>query len=331
MVTNRLNVINSPASTKNVEPSPFSQKNSLKALEIEQRAKFERLWLINPEKFNPKRNCLERERIKRTWELLTSYSNPYGKKIADIGCGTGIFSIQLAKAGASVDAIDIAENALKKLKNECDSNIHLKCDAMPNTNLQDQNYDIIICTELIAEMPRNDYRLFFAELSRLIKPNGILICSTSIDIHTEGGVDKFIGLAKTEWTIIDATESYHKLYLHLKSFLKSPLRFTKAWQDPSHRQAEMSKKNGLNRIWYQMNTSPLLVGLWYSISPLAKWCLNFLNNSTFLLITFEKISRLIWDKEAVSHYVFIAKQKKLLDIDEKSVPIEKLGKKEIWN
>ncbi len=154
------------------------------------QAKFERLWLLDPQSFNPLRNCMERERLERTWLLLNRHVNPSAKETADIGCGAGVFCRRLRDAGARVKAIDIAENALKCFKAEDSHNIELKQDAMPDTSLSDHSYDIIICTELIAQLSRDDYRLFFAELSRLIRPDGYLVCSSPIDIYSEGGGGK---------------------------------------------------------------------------------------------------------------------------------------------
>ena len=168
MAKNRLHII-SVISSQN---SSFerSANVSLAARMRKLQAKFERLWLINPEHFNPLSNCMERERLERTWQLLIKHMNVVHKHIVDIGCGAGVFSRRLRDGGAQVEAVDIAENALKNFKEIGADHIQLKQDAMPMTSLPDHAYDGIICTDLIAELPREDYRLFFAELSRLIKP-----------------------------------------------------------------------------------------------------------------------------------------------------------------
>ncbi|MBS3781035.1 MAG: methyltransferase [Candidatus Thermoplasmatota archaeon] len=56
--------------------------------------------------------------------LFRAYTNGHikGKKIADLGCGTGIFSIGSAYLGAkSVEAIDVDDKAIRVAKEEAES------------------------------------------------------------------------------------------------------------------------------------------------------------------------------------------------------------------
>ncbi|MBP2134396.1 SAM-dependent methyltransferase [Methanomicrobium sp. W14] len=46
--------------------------------------------------------------------------NPEGAKVLDVGCGPGPLSIPLAKAGASVTAVDIASGMLQRLRQEAE-------------------------------------------------------------------------------------------------------------------------------------------------------------------------------------------------------------------
>ncbi len=135
------------------------------------QAKFERFWLINPEQFNPLRNCLQRERLERTWALIKKYVDPAHKLVADIGCGARVFSRRLRDAGAQVEAIDIAQNALKHLEKHDMSHIQAKQDAMPTSSLLEEKYEVIVCTDVIAYLPKEDFRQFFwdeAGISHLI-------------------------------------------------------------------------------------------------------------------------------------------------------------------
>ena len=327
MAENRLNIINEPSS----ESSFLEQTTSSRTVRArEMQAKFERLWLLDPQSFNPLRNCMERERLERTWVLLNRHVNPSDKQTADIGCASGVFSRRLRDAGARVKAADIAKNALKRFEAEDSRNIELKQDAMPATSLPDHGYDIIICTELIAELCRDDYRLFFAELSRLIRPDGYLVCSSPIDIYSEGGVEKLIELSQTEFDIIDAISSYHALYVRLKYFFETPSRMIEAWEKPDFRSKEIASRHGLSLWWFWLNTTIVFIWIWYGLKPLAYPFLNALRNNRKLLLWLEKICRFFWDDAGISHYLFIAKRRKLKVVEPKDIPIEKPKRKEIW-
>jgi 2-polyprenyl-3-methyl-5-hydroxy-6-metoxy-1,4-benzoquinol methylase len=330
MAENRLNII-SVTSSQNT--SSFEQSLTIsRATRIkEMQAKFERLWLIDPERFNPLRNCMQRDRLERTWELLIKHVDVIDKQIADIGCGAGVFSRRLRDAGAQVEAVDISENALKCFREANADRIRLKQDVMPNTTLPDHAYDIIICTELIAELPRDDYRLFFAELSRLIKPEGQLVCSSDIDIDSIGGMDRLIELAQTEFDILEGVASYHALYLRLKRFLEAPSHFIEGWQNPEFKHKELATRRGFNRWWFWLNTTPLLVPLWYICNPCTHPIRKILKNNRGLMLRLEKICRFIWDLDGISHYLFIAKRRPLKSIDPRDIPIEKPKRKEVWD
>lgn len=328
MAENRLNIIK----VLSEDPTTHSYQNSQNRRKKEREAKFERLWLIDPERFNPLRNCMERERIKRTWQLLirhvTLADHP---KVVDIGCAAGVFSRRLRDAGAQVDAIDIAENALKQFRQEGAQNITLKQEVMPQTSLTDEGYDAIICTELIAELNKEEYRLFFAELSRLIKANGYLICSSPIDIYTTDGVERLKELAQTEFDIVEEKMSYHALYLRLKYLLLSPSRFVKGWQSKEDKTREISRLKGISRLWYQLNSSFFLAWWWWICTFLLSPVNRGLNNNTKILLFLEKICCFISNKEGISHYLFIAKRRPLPSFNPEEVPLERPKRKEVWD
>src|SRR5438105_4149210 len=102
MTENRLNIIkeasdspnsrvssDSPVSSNFSDSSNSSYQNTRNARSKVLQAKFERLWLVDPEQFNPMRNCIERERIERTWQLLNKHVSFPGQSAVDIGCAAG--------------------------------------------------------------------------------------------------------------------------------------------------------------------------------------------------------------------------------------------------
>jgi 2-polyprenyl-3-methyl-5-hydroxy-6-metoxy-1,4-benzoquinol methylase len=296
----------------------------------EMEAKYERMWLLNPEQFNPLRNCMHRERLERTWQLMHKHSAIINKKIVDLGCGAGVFSRRLHEAGAHLQSVDIAHNALKEFQKQGSAGIELIQDAMPQTSLRDYSYDSVVCMELIAELPPTDYRLFFAELTRLVKPDGVVICSSEIDIYSEGAVEKLRELAQTEFTIIEEVFSYHRLHIQWKHFLAFPSEVIDAWRSPIVKETKISARKGWNRLWFKVNSSSFLIWLWFLGSPVANFFLSRLKNSRWMLLKMEKWSRFFWDADGISNYLFIAKRRPLPALAPENIPLEKPKRKEIW-
>ncbi len=71
MADSRLNIVQtSPTPSSNSASMGGSSRLSRQK---ESQAKFERLWLVNPEQFNPLRNWMQKERLERTWTLLNTH------------------------------------------------------------------------------------------------------------------------------------------------------------------------------------------------------------------------------------------------------------------
>ncbi|GAB4291294.1 MAG: 50S ribosomal protein L11 methyltransferase [Marinilabiliales bacterium] len=98
-----------------------------------------------------------------------------GKKVADIGCGTGILSILAEKKGAKkIDAVDIDEAAYKSCIENINSNKCIKIQCLHGNidKLSDSLYDIIL-----ANINRNTIIEQLPEYSKLLSNNGSLLIS----------------------------------------------------------------------------------------------------------------------------------------------------------
>ncbi|MFI5343065.1 MAG: class I SAM-dependent methyltransferase [Chlamydiales bacterium] len=324
MSNNRLNIISVSSERSEMSPSRLARKKEL-------QARYDRLWLIDPEQFNPLRNCMQKERLDRTWTLIEQYVDLNGKHVVDLGSGAGTFSRRMRDAGAMVEAVDIAHNALKHLLEFDSHHIHTRQDAMPETGLPDENYELVAAMELIAELPPDDYRLFFAELARIIKPDGYLVCSSPIDIYTEGGVEKLLNLAQTEFEIGAIKKSYHALHIRLKNFFEAPSKYVEAWKNPQTRRNELEKRVGFDRYWFFLNSTILFMWIWVALAPLMKPILTLLKDSRSLLLRLESICEFISDDAGVSHLIFIAKRRPMhMEIEPENLPLERPKKREVW-
>ena len=106
------------------------------------------------EKLNPAYN----RKIKKIFENIPKDV----KNIADVGCGKGVITNELAKE-YDVVGIDWSKNALKYVKNKT---IHASCNNIP---IESNSYDMTLCSEMLEHL---DDDLFFgaiAELKRISK------------------------------------------------------------------------------------------------------------------------------------------------------------------
>lgn len=292
---------------------------------------FDTRWEVNASQFDPERNAMERERIYRTWDLIQNFFEPSDKKIADLGCGTGLLACRLCQENAVVDAVDISNIALKKLEEKKIPGLTLFQDYIPRTLLKDDFYDLAIGTEIIAYLNPDEYRLFFSEMCRIIQPRGLVVCSTAIDIYSEDALQRFANLAETEFQVDKWVLSYHYLYIRLLDFLTAPSHFIKASKNENYRENELKKRYSLNRQWFRMNSNPLTAFIWRGIQWTLKPIILFVEQNRSLLILMEKISKFFWSDLGISHAIFIGKRRPLIEappLDKQ--PIERKQKRQVW-
>jgi 2-polyprenyl-6-hydroxyphenyl methylase/3-demethylubiquinone-9 3-methyltransferase len=104
-----------------------------------------------------------------------------GRRVLDIGCGGGILSDSMARRGAQVLGIDLADKALKVAK------LHALEAATPNVEYREvaaealaeeapQSFDVVTCMEMLEHVP--DPSSVVAACSSLVKPGGWVFFST---------------------------------------------------------------------------------------------------------------------------------------------------------
>ena len=103
-----------------------------------------------------------------------------GAAALDVGCGGGLLSEALAKAGAAVTAIDLAPNLLKVARlHGLESGIKVGYRQVAVEVLADDaagSFDVVTCMEMLEHVP--DPAAIVAACARLLKPGGRLFLST---------------------------------------------------------------------------------------------------------------------------------------------------------
>lgn len=112
--------------------------------------------------------------------LLTSITGLAGKRVLDIGCGGGILAEAMARQGAEVVAIDMAEASLSVARlHQLESKLDIDYRRIPAEELAEQepaSFDVVTCLEMLEHVP--DPSAIVAACQKLVKPDGEVLFST---------------------------------------------------------------------------------------------------------------------------------------------------------
>ena len=99
--------------------------------------------------------------------------------IIDIGCGGGLLSVPLCKAGFKVTGLDATEENIMAAKEYVKNNnldINLYAEEVSKHIKRGIKYDIVLCLEVIEHV--DNPKDFVNQLAKLLKPEGMMIMST---------------------------------------------------------------------------------------------------------------------------------------------------------
>jgi 2-polyprenyl-6-hydroxyphenyl methylase/3-demethylubiquinone-9 3-methyltransferase len=148
----------------NVDPSEIAKFSALAHKWWDVESEFKPLHEINPLRI----------------DFMQKHVDLAGKKILDVGCGGGILAEGLARQGASVTGIDLAEKSLKVAKLHLfESKLEVDYRCIPVEQLateEPESYDIITCMEMLEHVPSP--ASVVAACARLVKPGGWVFFST---------------------------------------------------------------------------------------------------------------------------------------------------------
>lgn len=111
--------------------------------------------------------------------IASSFTLP-GSRILDLGCGGGILSEALAKAGARVTGIDLSLPSLEVARQHARSQglgIDYRQESMEEFSRgHPGDFDAVVCMEMLEHTPAPEKLV--ADCAQVLKPGGHFFCST---------------------------------------------------------------------------------------------------------------------------------------------------------
>jgi 2-polyprenyl-6-hydroxyphenyl methylase/3-demethylubiquinone-9 3-methyltransferase len=151
-------------STANADPAELAKFSDLAHRWWDPHGEFRPLHEINP---------LRLEWIERLAPLA-------GREVLDVGCGGGILAEAMARRGARVTGIDLAEKPLKVAElHLLESGLEVRYErasAEDYAARHAERFDVITCMEMLEHVP--DPASAVAACARLLKPGGRAFFST---------------------------------------------------------------------------------------------------------------------------------------------------------
>lgn len=111
-----------------------------------------------------------RIRWKRRCDMFREFLGNSGKKVLEIGCGTGLFTGEISKTANKITAIDISPALLDLAKRQVDApNVEFMVKNAYNTGFENFSFDCIVGSSVLHHL---DIDRAIREFYRLLKSNG---------------------------------------------------------------------------------------------------------------------------------------------------------------
>jgi 2-polyprenyl-3-methyl-5-hydroxy-6-metoxy-1,4-benzoquinol methylase len=157
--------------------------------------------------------------FERAYDFIIRELNaPAGSTILDAGCGSCAHSLRLARRGFQVVAVDFSASALEMARQHVASKgmapkIHLQRESLLRLTFPDHSFSFGLCWGVLMHIP--DVEKAVSELSRVIKPEGMLVVSEgnahSFDAYVIHSLKRLMRKEKAEIKDVPAGREFWKI------------------------------------------------------------------------------------------------------------------------
>ena len=126
--------------------------------------------------------------VRREHQARYDFAARYvrGKAVVDCACGEGLSSEIFLRAGArSLTGFDLSEEAVAAARKRCAGNATFSTTGGVTLPIADRSADLYVALETLEHIEED--RAFLREAARVLKPDGVFICSTPNRLVTNPG------------------------------------------------------------------------------------------------------------------------------------------------
>jgi len=144
-------------------------------------------------------------------QFIDQHAKLAGKKAVDVGCGGGLLSEAMAKAGATVSGIDMGKGPIDIAKlHLLESGLQVDYQQISAESFADQHaesFDVVTCMEMLEHVP--DPAAIIEACTKMLKPGGYAFFST-LNRNPKSYVHAILGAEYILKMLTPGTHDYKK-------------------------------------------------------------------------------------------------------------------------